>query len=161
MKLKEFEKRLEALRIKSACVRATFSHHFYSRKHLDKFWYEGLDIATIKYKGYTIRFNVTGSFSCVLYKMGKFKTVLNHEEGTASFYGDTECMRYIRNDKTLLNPDKVDFDNRNYIYVEITDKGGNRIIGPEKLEENNLLEAVENYFNYYIEQIENLEEKKK
>lgn len=161
MRRKEFEKRLEALRIKSACIKAVFYQRFHNRKHLDKFWYDGLNIATIKYKRYAIRFNVAGSFSCVLYKRGKFKTVLNHEDGHASLYGTTECMKFIRNDKTLYNPAKVDFDNRNYIYIEITNMGGNVIFESEKLEENNLLEAVENHFNRFIEYIDKLEEKKK
>ena len=159
LKFKEYQERLEALRIKTACVRATFYQRFHDKKHLDKFWYDGLDIATIKYKSYTIHFNVAGSFSFVLYKRGKFKSVFTHEDETASFYGNTECMRTIRNDKALYNPDKIDFDNRNYIYVEITNKSGYIISELEKLEENSLLEAVENHFNHCIEQIENLEEK--
>ena len=114
------------------------------------------------YKGYTICFDVCGDICVVLYDGDDFKKVLKRKGGSQPFYKDDECREKIADDTALAEKTETNdlmFDNNNWINVVVIKETGETwedVFEPEVAGETNLLEAVENNFDYYISLIDGL-----
>ena len=154
--------RIDKLREKAAKIGASFDHCFYDENHLQDFWYDGNDIATIEYKNHLISFDVCGDVIIGVAKDGKSDDMLNfrHKGGGEPFFHNSELKVVIPDDeafeKAVCAYDIV-FDNNNWINIIVTDLETNECVSePEAADECSLLEAVENNFDFYIQYIDNL-----
>lgn len=159
---KNFQERIKLIEEKAAALGATFNHSFYDENHLDCFWYDGNSIATIEYKGYAVCFDVCGDVCVALYDGENLKKGLKHKSGSRPFFEDDECREEIVNDTVLREKSAsgdLMFDNNNWINIIVIkehDDTWDDVSEPEVAGEDNLLEAVENNFNYYIGYITDL-----
>ena len=158
---KNFQERIKLIEEKAAAIGATFNHDFYDAEHLDCFWYDGNSIATIEYKGYTVCFDVCGDI-CVAFYDNKFIKGWKRKSGSRPFFEDDECRAEIANDAVLREKSEsgdLMFENNNWINIVVIkehDDTWDNVSEPEVAGENNLLEVVENNFDYYIEYIDRL-----
>ena len=158
---REYLSRIEALQKKASEIGAEFEHSFYDKDHLDFFWYHGYSIATVKYKGYTICFDVVGDVRVVLYTNGEYESIFVRRE-CRPFFENEDCKKAIKTDE-LLREKTVSGDlgwiNNNWISIAVIkeiDDTWEDISEPEVAGESNLLEAVEKNFDYYIAYIDGL-----
>ena len=158
-----YEDRIAALEKKAALIGAKFTHHFYGKDHMDCFWYDGNDIATIDYKGHVVCFDVTGDISTGVY-VGDNVIPLYHKSCNTSFYHDDECRGLVRDDANLAHLTQssgMSWEANNWISIVVINTSSFKYVNePEIGSSNNLLEEVENSFDYWINYIDNLTEKK-
>ena len=159
-----YNKRIKAIEDRAANAGATFTHSFYGKDHLECFWYNGYSIAEIEYKGYTVCFDVTGEVNIAVYPKGNFEKdpLIFTRKGESKLFEDVDCRAAIANDDKLAKLDlegNLDFDNNNWINITVIKKTSDsweNVTEPEVAGESNLLEAVDNNFDYYIQYIDNL-----
>ena len=156
----EYEQRLIKLHSKAESLGGTFEHSFYGCDRLQDFWYGGNSIAEIKYRGYTICFDVCGDVCVVLYDGEQFIGVLKRKGEGEPFGDNSEALERIVDDETLLRKIQnyeLSFDNNNWINIVIQCNATREYVSePEVAGESNLLEAVENAFDPYIAYIDKL-----
>ena len=162
MENKIFTERIIAIEEKCAKIGATFTHNFHDEDHLDCFWYDGNSVVEVSYKGHAVCFDVCGDVCVALYDGDNFKKVLKHKSGSRPFYEDDECCEEIVNDMVLAEKTEsgdLMFDNNNWINIVVIKEHDNtwdEVSEPEVAGESNLLEAIENNFDYYISLIDGL-----
>ncbi len=157
-----FQEKIKVIKEKCATIGAIFNHNFYDEDHLDCFWYDGNSIATIEYKGYTICFDVCGDICVAFYDGNNFIRGWKRKNGSRPFFEDSECRDVIPDDTVLSEKAKsgdLIFENNNWINIVVIKEHNDtwdNISEPEVAGESNLLEAVENNFNYYVGYITDL-----
>ena len=160
-----YDSKINALIERVKAIGAKFDHSFYDEEHLNSFWYDGNSIATIEYKGYTVCFDVCGDISIAVYPDGDFNKepkCWKHKSGSRPFFEDDDCKSALINDAVLSDLSRgynIIFDNNNWINIVVIkehDGTWDEVSEPEVAGESNLLEAVENNFDYYIDFIDKL-----
>lgn len=156
--------RIDYLKKKAASIGANFKHSFFDDRHLDCFWYDGKDYATIEYKGYTICFDVCGEVQATIVCDEEINeegfVEICHRDGVEPLYFHSE-LKKILDDDTALNLYRqfrgTEIDAQNRVNVIITNQAtGENACEPSASEYSNILEAVENAFDSYIKYIDDM-----
>jgi len=160
----KFKARSDHRKRKARKIGANFEHNFFDDRHLDCFWYDGKDYATIEYKGYTICFDVCGEVQATIIcdkdinEEGFIE--ICHRDGAEPLYFRTE-LKKVLDDDTALNIYRqiraTEIEAQNWVNVIIKCQAtGEYVCEPAASDYSNLLEAVENAFDSYIEYIDGL-----
>lgn len=158
-----YEERIIALEEKAARIGAKFEHNFYDKDHLDCFWYDGFDIAIIDYKGHTVCFDVNGDISAGV-DVGDDIIPLSHRGGSEAMYHDCDCRKIIPDDAALtdlVHSNRINYEANNWISSVVFNPDTEEYVcEPEIGSFDNLLKEVENSFDFWINYIDNLVDKK-
>lgn len=156
--------RIDNLKRKARRIGANFEHNFFDDRHLDCFWYDGKDYATIEYKGYTICFDVCGEVQATIIcdkdinEEGFIE--ISHHDGAEPLYFRNELKKALENDNVLnlyRQTRATEIEAQNWINVIIKCQAtGEYVCEPSASEYSNLLDAVENAFEPYIKYIDDM-----
>lgn len=158
MELDEYLLRLRKIIDLCQARGAEFTHNFFSQLHLDCIWYDGA-VATIKYRGHEIHFDVTGDVA-VWVDVGKEEPVNIHRDGGESraFIDNDDAREYIKDDTTLkqlAEEGLIEYSHNNWVSVSAY-LGNENVIESEVCGSSNVLEAVEENLTEYFDKIDAL-----
>lgn len=156
--------RIDFLKKKAQRIGGNFKHSFFDDRHLDCFWYDGKDYATIEYRGYTICFDVCGDVQATIVcdrdinEEGFIE--ICHRDGAEPLYFRTE-LKGVLEDDTALNLYRqlraTEIEAQNWVNIIIKCQAtGEYVCEPAASEFSNVLDAVENAFDPYIKHIDDM-----
>lgn len=160
----KYRGRIRCLKNKARRIGATFEHSFFDDKHLDCFWYDGKDYATIEYKGYTICFDVCGEVQATIICDKEINEEgfieICHRNGAEPLFFRSDLKKVIDND-TALNLYRLlhgtEIEAQNWVNIIIKCQAtGEYVCEPAASEYSSLLDAVENAFDPYIKHIDDM-----
>lgn len=161
-----FQERIDALKEKADRIGAHFEHSLFDKDHLDCFWYDGKDYITIEYQGYCICIDVCGDVYATLVCDESINEEgfleLCHKNGAEPIYFNSEVRKILQSDHDLKMhrlAHSADFKDNNWINMVIVNNETNEPVSePEVSDYDNLLDAVEDAFDTYIDYIDKFKE---
>ena len=160
----KYRGRIRYLKNKARRIGANFEHSFFDDKHLDCFWYDGKDYATIEYKGYTICFDVCGEVQATIICDKEINEEgfieICHRNGAEPLFFRSDLKKVIDND-TALNLYRLlrgtEIEAQNWVNIIIKCQAtGEYVCEPAASDYSSLLDAVENAFDPYIKYIDDM-----
>ncbi len=160
----KFRGRIDHLKKKAQRIGANFKHCLFDDRHLDCFWYDGKNYATIEYRGYTIGFDVCGEVQATIVCDEEINEEgfieICHREGSEPLYYRND-LKGVLDDDTALNLYRqlraTEIEAQNWVSINITNQAtGERVCEPAASEFSNILDAVENAFDLYIKYIDDI-----
>lgn len=160
----KYRGRIRHLKNKARRIGANFEHSFFDDKHLDCFWYDGKDYATIEYKGYTICFDVCGEVQATIICDKEINEEgfieISHRNGAEPLFFRSDLKKVIDND-TALNLYRLlrgtEIEAQNWVNIIIKCQAtGEYVCEPAASDYSSLLDAVENAFDPYIKYIDDM-----
>ncbi len=163
---KDFQGRIDALKEKAEKIGAHFEHSLFDKDHLECFWYDGKDYITIEYQGYCICLDVCGDVYATLVCDESINeegfVELCHKDGAEPIYFNSEVKEILQSDHDLKMhrlAHSADFRDNNWVNMVIVNNATRDPVSePEASDHNNLLDAIEDAFDAYIEYIDNIQE---
>ena len=161
-----FQERIDALKAKADRIGAHFEHNLFDKDHLDCFWYDGKDYITIEYQGYSICFDVCGNVYATLVCDESVNeegfVELCHKNGAEPIYFNSEVKEILQSDHDLKMhrlAHSADYKDNNWVNIVIVNNATKEPVSePEVSDYDNLLDAVEDAFDAYIDYIDKLNE---
>ncbi len=160
----KYRGRIRHLKNKARRIGANLEHSFFDDKHLDCFWYDGKDYATIEYKGYTICFDVCGEVQATIICDKEINEEgfieISHKNGEEPLFFRSDLKKVLDND-TALNLYRLmsgtEIEAQNWVNVNIKCQAtGEYVCEPAASDYSSLLDAVENAFDSYIKYIDDM-----
>lgn len=161
-----FQERIDALKAKADKIGAHFEYNLFDKDHLECFWYDGKDYITIEYQGYSICFDVCGDVYATLVCDESVNeegfVELCHKNGSEPIYFNSEVKEILQSDHDLKMhrlAHSADYKDNNWVNIVIVNNATKEPVSePEASDYDNLLDAVEDAFDAYIDYIDKLKE---
>lgn len=119
--------------------------------HCSAIWYDQNGIASVKYHGYNIEYDVCGEIRADIGDIFK-------ANGGAALLQNAGVKRYLQNDTVLSKKvcsGELTFTARNWVNIVILDADGNPVCEPDSGSSDNVLECVEESLKNLLEYIDN------
>jgi len=156
--------RIEHLKKKAQRLGGRFEHSFFDDRHLESFWYDGKEYASIEYRGYKVCFDVCGDVQATIICDESINEdgfiEISHRDGAEPLFFRKDLSLVLENDTALreyLKLRATEVESNNWINIVVVNvKTGERVSEPEASENSDLLTAVENAFDTSIRYIDSL-----